>query len=350
MNKISTRITWLFLLTFFEILAQKKVYFDENEKISSHKTAKSYILIQPVDSAGNYKIEFYHLNDSIFAQESFKDSDFKIKNGKFLAYHSNGSKALEISFINDTMHGYEQEWSKSGQLLRKTSYVKGKRSADERYEYENGKLIQDFKIEKDRIHGSTRLFHLNGKIAQEYDFIVDSLTNSAENYDTMDIRIIYTGKRKVYYESGAIKKIENLKNSKRQGEAIRYYENGIIQLKRYYKDEKLVKEKCYGKNGKDTICWIVLNGIISHDDLIKSCQIQIPNIQIKNMPTEKTLSIELLVNEKGRALFYSSSTKLSMEYIKEINKILQKLERTSPFTDEDLIPYKGKINFNVTLK
>lgn len=77
--KILIVSTLILLGVSFDAKAQKKIYFDENRKVSSHKTAKYYALLQPIDSVGNYKNEFYNLNERT---SPFTDEDLIPYKGK----------------------------------------------------------------------------------------------------------------------------------------------------------------------------------------------------------------------------------------------------------------------------
>lgn len=313
--------------------AQRKIFLDSAHHVASYKTAKYYMYMFPEDSAGNIIYKIYTMNDTLIKQESYLASNHEVRNGLFIEYHASGIPKHEVHFHNDSLEGIAKIWSDEGLLEAEVSYKNGKISGLQK-EYDKGVLRQSWFSENEKRQGISQLFDDHGRLLEEWTYIDD----------------IEEGPRKCYYPSGKLRKIENYKKGQRDGEVRRYHENGNLQMTRMFVNGRCIKEKCYDKKGKDTVCWNAPNGLLSHQQLIGWCKKKIIAMNCGNVPHEKHYKITISMTDKGKSYYVKSIPVLPLDLEKKVKLIVSGAPMSHINQDEDMMPVYTELQVNVVFK
>ena len=195
------------------------------------------------------KYLLYYENGQIQSSVKFKKGKM---DGKYLYFYENGEKCLESSFKDGLEEGDQLLYSDKGDLELKLNYKNGTPTGEVDYYNEN---ILRYK----------RYFEKNGVIVKSYDKnnqpislanykdnrswinYFEQFTNDNKNKSEPDIFIMSIGNTLDYY-SYDVEKFDGF--GIKHGEFIKYYENGKINYKKNYTEDKLTSTcEIYSKDG-----------------------------------------------------------------------------------------------------
>ena len=114
---------FLFLIS-TAFYAQEKVYFTEDFKeVPSAEKAVYYSTYEEVEK-GTQRTTYF-IDGSKRNSDFFSNYRKKIKEGKSIEWHKNGTKAREVFYVNNKMDGVTNSYYESGQLKRTENFKKG---------------------------------------------------------------------------------------------------------------------------------------------------------------------------------------------------------------------------------
>lgn len=215
------------------------------------------------------KFEFYFENGNKMAEGEF---NYGLRVGKWITYYENGNKKLEASFdkysdkqfdsilsnssgfenkkdynYEDYEYGYKenkkiehaQKWQDSDveNIEKKLEGNYSKKNGKFTFYRENGQIEYECFYNNNLKHGKWLFYFPNSKLSKELMFEADSCKGRAIEYYDTGIKL-YEGVIK-----GGIEIVENVWNEKGvqlikngTGEHVRYFDNGKINVKTYYKN------------------------------------------------------------------------------------------------------------------
>ena len=164
------------------------IYFDQNWNQTSKKEA-SYFRIVSIDTSRIlFLVRNFYLTGQLQMKGAYRSINPDVRMGEFSFWYQNGSKHISCHFKDGLPDGHYEEW------------------------YENGTL----KAEKNFIDG-----RLDGTL-------------------------------KAWSDQGVLTKSIQYKNGAKHGHFITYYSNGQPIRRDVYKNDKIVRGKCFTPQGKDT--------------------------------------------------------------------------------------------------
>ena len=165
------------------------IYFDEYWEQCLPDSAIYYRVITN-DTTGKFQFNVtdFYMSGQLQMTGTYRSIQPDYKTDLFTYWYENGRKQIECMFKNNKLTGEYKEWYATGQIKTIRSYKNG---------------------------------YLNGK-------------------------------ETVWEENGILSKIAEYKNGLKQGRFITYYDNGMPIRKDFYKNDSLIKGKCFTYSGKDT--------------------------------------------------------------------------------------------------
>jgi TonB family protein len=176
------------LLSGFSQTAGDTIYFDQSWNQTSKEEASYFRLVSIDTSRILFMVRDYYLNGQLQMEGAFRSINPDLKIGKFTYWYKDGSQHISCHFKDGKLDGRYEEW------------------------YENGSL----KTEKN---------FTDGKL---------------DGMETM------------WTDKGVLTKSVQYKNGARHGPFITYYSNGQPIRKDIYKNDKIIRGKCFTQQGKDT--------------------------------------------------------------------------------------------------
>ena len=191
MNRIILPV--LFLIYTFPIMAVQQtndtIYYDAHWAQTDKENARYYRLVSIDTTRIRFLVKDYFVSGKLQMEGAYKSINPDFKIGSFAYWYENGDKHINCTFEQNKLHGIYREWYPDG--------------------------IQ--KSEKNYYHGNLE------------------------------------GLKKDWDETGKIVKTVEYKDGLKNGHFTTYYENGQPIRKDLYKNDRLVKGKCFSQNGKDTV-------------------------------------------------------------------------------------------------
>jgi TonB family protein len=158
-----------------------------------------------------------------------------------------------------------------------------------KYYYSNGTLYKQCKYANNILSGSFKLWYENGKPKQECTYLNDNLS----------------GIFKSWSEEGILVKNAEFTNGKKNGKFITYYKNGNPIRIEKYKNDELVKAKCYTATGRDTAYFIYFTppsfsgGDVSTFTQWVMNKLQYPDEALKKLE-EGEVKVKFTVDKQGK--------------------------------------------------
>ena len=189
-----TRLCVTNLILFFAInvhsqLFSDTVYYNSDWEQTDIASAEYYRIISN-DTSGKFQfiVNDYYLSGQVQMAGSYRSINPDYKLGRFRYYYNNGQLQTECNYIKNKLDGEYTEYYKSGRIKSRMSFKKG---------------------------------FLNGK-------------------------------EKSWTAEGILIKEVEYKDGEKNGSFITYYDNGRPTRKDIYKDDKLVRGRCFTREGNDT--------------------------------------------------------------------------------------------------
>jgi TonB family protein len=181
--------TLLFLISFNTKAGSDTIYFDSNWEQTTRENARYYRLID-FDTTGKpiFHVKDFYISGNLQMEGKYRSIYPDYKTGEFIYWYENGRKKLVCNYVNNVLSGRYVEW------------------------YDNGNL----KSER---------------------FLKDGIIEGVE---------------KLWSPEGTLKKVVEYKNGLKHGKFMTFYDNGRPVRKDIFKNDILVKGKCYTSQGKDT--------------------------------------------------------------------------------------------------
>jgi len=172
----------------FSQTAGDTIYFDQNWNQSSRAEA-SYFRIVSIDTSRIlFMVRDYYLSGQLQMEGAFRSINPDMRIGEFSYWYQSGARHIKCNFKNGLPDGQYEEW------------------------------------------------HENGTMKTEKSFIAGRLD----------------GVEKTWNDKGILTKSIRYKNGARHGPFITYYGNGQPVRRDIYKNDKMVRGKCFTPQGKDT--------------------------------------------------------------------------------------------------
>lgn len=103
--------------------------------------------------------------------------------GLYQEFYEDGSKKLEIDYVNNYKHGQEKEYYENGKMSQLTNYVNGHKHGQEKVYYLTGRLIHLTNFVNDKKNGEETLYYETGKIKEKKHYKMDSKAGKWTWYD-----------------------------------------------------------------------------------------------------------------------------------------------------------------------
>ncbi len=168
--------------------AADTIYYDNQWNQSSREAATYFRLVAIDTNRIRFIVNDYYVSGNLQMEGAFRSINPDFKIGGFTYWYENGDKHIECYFEQNRLHGVYREWYPGGQLKSEMTYRHG----------------------------------------------------------------ILEGTEKNWDEEGNLAKTVEYKNGLKNGEFITYYKNGKPIRKDIYKNNKLLRGKCFTTEGKDT--------------------------------------------------------------------------------------------------
>ena len=188
------------------------MYFDKNWNEIQDKSVADFYRKAIATGNGLYLVRDYYKSGKIQMTGSFSSKKFKEKTGHFVYYFENGHKNSEGNCQKDKNEGQWTYWFDNDVIKSEGKFIDGKKVEVWTYYNENGKLKAKEFFTKTQIKTYESYFS-NGKQKLRIDFISDMLGTGT--FFTIDGVPVFTG---------------SLKNSQKDGEWIRTFQNGEMKL------------------------------------------------------------------------------------------------------------------------
>src|SRR5690606_25574111 len=189
-----------------------------------------FATIKIVDSFPNRVVNYYNEN-KILATEYYKNNDLSKtikKDGYHIEYRSNKGDLIGEGFIkNNKEQGEWKDYYRNGNVERIINFKNGEKHGSFKELYENGMVRVLGKMWNGRRSDTIKWFYESGKIKCLEITLLDTISK------------ISHGISKHYNENGSLSKLINIKNEKKEGKCIIYYNNGRIKLKTDYLNDVL---------------------------------------------------------------------------------------------------------------
>jgi antitoxin component YwqK of YwqJK toxin-antitoxin module len=181
----------------------------------------------------------------IKSEERLNRKDFNgLKQGSWKEFYPNLAIKKEMNYWNDKLDGYMKEYTQSGNLKKAAKYVNGVEQVDapefqkpdlKTEYYKNGIVKSEGSYINGKAEGEHREYNEDGqlKIARMY------LKGKVISEGMMDTSGYKNGLWKVFYSNGNLRASGNYLSNKHIGDWIYYYDNGKIeQVGKYDKKGK----------------------------------------------------------------------------------------------------------------
>jgi antitoxin component YwqK of YwqJK toxin-antitoxin module len=228
----------------------KKYYENGNIKIDCHY--KDNMLEDNIYDnkylEGNYKEYFNDFYNTVWKDINYKDG---LLDGIYKEYWEDGTLMTQSNYVNGKLEGKFRSWFESGVLESELEYVNGQLNG-EGIEYHDTndrtkKIIwRRVNYINDKTEGDFEMFYEDGTIRTEKHYKNGNLYGECREYDNgiLESKSLYrdnklNGKFTKYYKNGAISSEEFYIDNKKNGLSKTYYSNGQIEKDCHYKDGQL---------------------------------------------------------------------------------------------------------------
>lgn len=267
---MKVKAIWFLLLSLVlnNIYAQDtvKIYYDKNWKEISNKDIAVFYRKAFEDSNKVWTAHDYFISNKIQMTGTFRSKKLKSRQGNFVYYYENGNISAKGRYLKNKREGIWTYWYENGEKSSKGEFLDSKKEGIWTYWSDKGQKKSEGKYVDDKADGIWNYWHESGEKKAQGKFLNDN-KDSVWNYwytnGQLNCKEIYnkgslllaTG----YYENGSMQYKENFKNNKIQGEYVYWNEEGRIIFKgnyingkrdgewiRYFPDSNI---KLYYKNG-----------------------------------------------------------------------------------------------------
>jgi antitoxin component YwqK of YwqJK toxin-antitoxin module len=237
------------------------------------------VLILSCDAPSEYVDEDGYLTKHEIANGKWHGSSTK--------HYPSGELAASANWKNGEIHGEFKQYFENGNLSMETTYVDGIEHGMRKTYYETGQLSATREIMNGQITGTYTKYFTNGEIENIAELENNQLNGESTIYDSLGNIVksqinkngIITSEIK-YYENGKKQLIDELIDSINHRHYL-YYESGEPKEYRFIKNDTLIYQKLYYKNGAikgfmfpltyevndSEICVKLLHSIIPKDTL-----------------------------------------------------------------------------------
>ena len=177
------------------------------------------------------------------AEERMNRKDLAgLKQGRWKEFYPNGALKKESNYWNDKLDGYVKSYTQPGNLIKATKYINGVEQLDapelkapelKKEYYENGTVKSEGSFIDGKAEGEHREYTPDGqlKIAKLYsngNVVAEGIIDTSGSKQ---------GAWKKYYPSGSLRGVGNYLNNKHVGDWVYYYEDGKIEQVGKYDDK-----------------------------------------------------------------------------------------------------------------
>lgn len=173
--------------------------------------------------------------ENINAQNNTIDKSGR-RQGKWVGYHDNGAIRYTGQFKDDAPVGEFAYYTPEGKIIAKGKYLGKKKDGEWKYfSDKDGSLILAEDYQNGVLNGKTVVYIPETKIVSEETNYVDGMKQ---------------GQYLKYYDNGALMVKANYKNDKLDGDYVYYYSNGIVKEEGSFLEGMKVREwKTYDIEG-----------------------------------------------------------------------------------------------------
>jgi len=238
---------------------------------------------------------------SILYIMSLKDG---YQDGPMVHYSVDGKIDQETFYRDDRLEGYNKRYYPNGQLRLISSYEKGLKHGEQiaYYKNETDKQFSQFKrfFDKGLMSGEQQYFNKKGVLTHSVTYQPDFEDNNEKKH----------GVEIYYYENGKIQKRQFYADNRLHGLVQKFHDNGQVESELCYqtgrKQEGL--NSCKGGKGKELIQIFFADGSVKHEYEVKDGKLNGFNktyfedgqiSQIKNYEDDRLSGAEQQYDEKG---------------------------------------------------
>lgn len=173
----------------FTQITRDTVYYDNNWNQTSHENARYFRLIEIDTTRILFFVKDFYIDKIPQMQGAYRSINPDVKIGDFIYWYHNGQEKIKCHFENGYLEGPYYEWYENGILKSEKNYIRGK---------------------------------LDGMV-------------------------------KIWNNKGILNKNVEYKNGLKHGQFLTYYDNGQPVRKDIYKNDVMIRGKCFTPEGKDTV-------------------------------------------------------------------------------------------------
>lgn len=169
-------------------------------------------------------------------------------NGTSVWFYNNGSKELEIPYLNDQPHGTLIRWYHSGSKELQENWKEGKKHGPTSRWDLQGRLTEQVSFFEDSLHGEYLVYYENGLVRIEGRYNMGFYDSTWTYYDLNGMKVgegryeMGTGIQRAFYPDGKVRLQVPYVNNKRNGYEIAYNRKGEEVGRTLYKDDVPVWE------------------------------------------------------------------------------------------------------------
>ncbi|MDR2036693.1 MAG: hypothetical protein LBQ60_02080 [Bacteroidales bacterium] len=163
-----------------------------------------------------------------------------LEHGVWISYYENGTVLDSGRYLNGRKHGKWINRHDDGNLMNTGSYNRDLEDGIWEYYHENGQLSSKDKMQNGERTGDWVGYHEDGVLSEELTYLEngDILIRNTWNENGQPVIIDGNGLSQTVYDDGKVASTGELKNGKRYGMWTFFYENGDVQEKGTYENDK----------------------------------------------------------------------------------------------------------------
>lgn len=202
------------------------------------------------------EVKKIHNNGQISKKYNYKNG---YKEGKYISYYQDGTKEYECNYKKGKLHGISSSWNDKGEITRESEYFNGNMDGFTK-NYSDGKLTSMYESKNGKVVGTHKYFE-KGKLYAEGNLNFNKKNGvwkiyyENEGYEEITyLNDVEHGKCINFYENGKLMSEGQFDKGKRTGKWKGYHENGNLRKLAVYKENIIISQKCWDKDGNKIEC------------------------------------------------------------------------------------------------
>ncbi len=205
-----------------------------------------------VDNEPDSIWKWYNENGKVIKIGHYKRG---LEHGTWINYFDSGIVSDSVYFLDGRMYGLTKSYYPDGKLFMKGFYNRNEYDSTWEMYYENGKLKSFGNYRDGGVYGIWKLYYDTGKLSEIDRYISNNSIEIIEAWDWTGKHIVRKGNGiyQNYNNYGNLLSQGKIKNGKKIGVWINYYENGKIKEKGHFENNVYFIDSYYKRNGEKLI-------------------------------------------------------------------------------------------------